>query len=76
MHYLSRTRLAEQMRSERARCSTSRRSVQSGGILTAEDGRHMVRQTDGDKRAKAVRLLKRQEEKDSRMREKVGRCRC
>jgi hypothetical protein len=32
----------------------------------------MVRQNDDDERAKAERLLKRLEEKDS----KVGRCRC
>jgi hypothetical protein len=70
MRDLSRTRLAEQMRSERARYSTSRRSLQSGGILTVEDGRHMVRQTDDDERAKAERLLKRLEEKDSKMRKK------
>jgi hypothetical protein len=72
----SRTRLAEQMRSERARYSTSRRSLQSGGILTVEDGRHMVRQTDDDEQAKAERLLNRLEEKDSKMRKKVGRYRC
>jgi hypothetical protein len=67
MRGLSRTRLAEQMRSERARYSTNRRPLQSGGILTVEDGRHMVRQSDDDERAKAERLLKRLEEKDSEM---------
>jgi hypothetical protein len=55
MRDLSRTRLAEQMRCERARYS--RRSLQSGGILTVEEGRHMVRQIDDDERAKAERLL-------------------
>jgi hypothetical protein len=45
----------------------SRRSLQSGGILTLEEGRHMVRQND-DERAKAERLPKRLEEKDSKMR--------
>jgi hypothetical protein len=65
MRDLSRTRLAEQMQSERTRYSTSRRSLQSGGILAVEDGRHMIRQTD-DERAKAVRLLNRLEEKDSK----------
>jgi hypothetical protein len=48
MRDLSRTRLAEQMRCERARYS--RRSLQSGGILTTEEGRNMVRQIDGDGR--------------------------
>jgi hypothetical protein len=33
-------------------------------------GRHMVRQSDNDKRAKVGRLLKRLEEKDSKMRKK------
>jgi hypothetical protein len=65
---LSRTRLAEQMRSERA--MYGRQSSQSGGILTVEDGRHMVHQNDDDERAKAERLLKRLEEKDSKMRKK------
>jgi hypothetical protein len=70
MRGLSRTRLAEQMRSERA--SHNRRSLQYGAILTvAEEGRHMIRQSDYDERAKAERLVKRLEEKDS----KVGRCR-
>jgi hypothetical protein len=70
MRDLSRTRLAEQMRSERARYNTSRRSLQTGGILTMEDGRQMVRQTEDDERAKAERLLRRLEEKDSKMRKK------
>jgi hypothetical protein len=65
---LSRTRLAEQMQSERARYS--RRSLQSERILTVEDGRHMVRQLDDDERAKAERLLKRLEEKDSKTRKR------
>jgi len=65
---LSRTRLAEKTRSERA--MYGRRSLQSGGILTVEDGRHMVRQSDDDERAKTERLLKRLEEKDSKMRKK------
>jgi hypothetical protein len=56
MRDLSRTRLAEKMRSERAMCS--RWSLQSGGILTIEEGRSMVRQNDDDERAKAERLLK------------------
>jgi hypothetical protein len=55
MHDLSRTRLAEQMRSERA--MYNRRSLQSGGILIVEGGRHMIRQSDDDERAKAERLL-------------------
>jgi len=42
----SRTRLAEQMRNERSKYS--RRSLQSGVIITMEDGRHMVRQLDDD----------------------------
>jgi len=50
-------------------------SLQLGGILTMEEGRHMIRQSD-DERAKAERLLKRLEERDSKMRKKVGRCRC
>jgi hypothetical protein len=70
MRDLSRTRLAEQMRSERARYNTSRQSLQTGGILTMEDGRQMVRQTEDDERAKAERLLRRLEEKDSKMRKK------
>jgi hypothetical protein len=70
MRDFSRTRLAEKMRSERA--MYSRRSLQSGGTLTVEEWRHMVRQLDDDERAKAERLLKRLEEKDSEMR----RCRC
>jgi hypothetical protein len=49
---------------ERARYNTSRRSLQPGGILTMEDGRHMVLQTEDDERAKAERLLRRLEEKD------------
>jgi hypothetical protein len=65
---LSRTRLAEKVRSERA--MYSRRSLQSGGTLTVEEGCHMVRQLDDDERAKAERLLKRLEEKDSKMRKK------
>jgi len=65
---LSRTRLAEKMRSERA--MYNRRSVQSGGTLTIEGGRHMVHQLDDDERAKAERLLKRLEEKDLKMRRK------
>jgi hypothetical protein len=64
MRDLSRTRLTEKIRSERA--MNSRRSLQSGGTLTVEEGRHMVRQLD-DERAKAERLL---EEKDSKMRKK------
>jgi hypothetical protein len=68
MRDLSRTRLAEKMRSERA--MYSRRSLQSGGILTVEEGRSMVRQNDDDERAKAERLLKRLEEKDTKMRKK------
>jgi hypothetical protein len=48
----------------------SRRSLQSGGTLTVEDGRHMVRQLDDDERAKAERLLKGPEGKDSKMRKK------
>jgi hypothetical protein len=60
-----------------APCMYSRRSLQSGGILTVEEGRHMVRQND-DERAKAERLLKRLEEKDSKMRKKWvdASCRC
>jgi hypothetical protein len=65
MRDLSRTRLAEQMRSERTRYS--RRSLQLGRILTTEEGRNMVRQIDDDGRAKAERLLKELEEKDSKM---------
>jgi hypothetical protein len=61
MHGFSRTRLAEQMRNKCARYSTSRRSLRSRGILTVEDGRHMVRQMDDNERAKAGRLLKRWE---------------
>jgi predicted transcriptional regulator len=59
----------DQMRSERVRYS--RRSLQSGEILTVEEGRHIVCQSD-DEHAKAERLRKRLEGKDS----KVGRCRC
>jgi len=65
---LGRTRLAEQMRSERARYN--RRSPQSGGILTAEEGRHMIRQPGDGERAKTEILLKRLEKKDSKMRKK------
>jgi muconolactone delta-isomerase len=43
----------------------SRRSLQSVGTLTVEEGQHMVRQLDDGERAKAERLLKRLEEKDS-----------
>jgi hypothetical protein len=56
------------MRSERA--MYSRRSLQSRGTLTVEERRYMVCQLDDDQRAKAERLLKRQEEKDSKMRKK------
>ena len=56
MRDLSSTQLAEQMRSERARYS--RRPSQPRGILAVEEGRHMVRQSDDDERAKAERLLK------------------
>jgi hypothetical protein len=62
MRDLSRTRPAEQMRSERARYNTSRRSLQSGGILTMGNGLQIVRQTEDDERAKAERLLRRLEE--------------
>ena len=48
----------------------NRRSVQSGGTLTIQEGRHMVQQLDDDERAKAERLLKRLEEKDLKMRRK------
>jgi hypothetical protein len=65
MRELSRTRLAGKICSERA--MYGRRFLQSGEIHTAEDGRRMVRQSD-DKRAKAERLLKRLEEKDSKIR--------
>jgi hypothetical protein len=68
MRDLSRTRLVEKMRSERA--MYSRRSLQSRGTLTIEDGRHMVRRLDDDECAKAVRFLKRQEEKDLKMSKK------
>jgi hypothetical protein len=44
--------------------------LQSGGILTTEEGRNMVRQIDDYGRAKAERLLKKLEEKDSKMRKK------
>jgi hypothetical protein len=70
MRDLSGTRLAVQMRSERAKYNTSRRSLQSGGILTTEDGRQMVCQTEDDERAKVERLLGRLEEKDLKMRKK------
>jgi hypothetical protein len=68
MRDLSRTRLAEKMRSERA--MYGRWSLQSGGILTIEEGRSMVRQNDDDGRAKAEGLLKRLEDKDTKIRKK------
>jgi len=47
------------------------RSLQPGGTLTIEKGHHVVRQSnDDDERAKVERLLKRLEEKDSKMRKK------
>jgi len=66
MRDLNSARLAERMRSESA--GRSRRSLQPVGILTVEEGRHMVRQLEDDERAKAERLLKGPEERDSRMR--------
>jgi hypothetical protein len=45
----------------------SRWSLQSGGTLIIENGRHMVRQLGDDERAKAERLQKRLEEKDLKM---------
>jgi hypothetical protein len=47
MRDLSKTRLAKQTRSERDR---------SERTITVEEGRHMVRQSDDDERAKAERL--------------------
>jgi hypothetical protein len=61
MRGLSRTRLAEQLRGERAKYSTSKQPLQSRKILTVEVKRHIIRQTY-DKRAKAERFLNRLEE--------------
>jgi hypothetical protein len=68
MRDLCRTRLAEKMRSERPMyvCTVGGLTV-CVGTLTIEEGRHMVRQSDGDERAKTERLPKRLEEKDSKM---------
>jgi hypothetical protein len=50
----------------------SRWSLQPGGTLTVEEGRHMVRQLNDDERARRRDV----EEAGRKELENVGRCRC
>jgi len=73
MHDLSRTRLAEKMRSERARYS--KRFLQSGGILTVEGGRHMVLQSD-DGECKGREIVEEGGRKELENAQRVNKSRC
>ena len=58
---LGRTQYAEKLQKERK--SLRRLHLQSGGVLTVEDGRNMVKEREKEELAKARRLIERTEKR-------------
>jgi hypothetical protein len=68
---LGRTQYAEKLQKERK--SLRRLHLQSGGVLTVEDGRNMVKEREKEELAKARRLIERTEKRAAAAAKKAQR---